>query len=202
VTGKHAPCYDPLMAVTRHACLAIAAPGSVEAAVGGVQERIFREHGLASAQALPPLVPLAFLRADFPDPFGPGDEAPVRAFLRGVERLVSAPWRAVTGAPVWREGFLFLSVDFGGAWDQAREAARVDGRIVETGPFPVASGFLLGCSDASPAQREAITADLAPLAFSSASIRLVRITVAGEPYWRDVAWEILVDMPLRGRRQT
>ena len=40
---------------------ALIPPGSVEAHVGRVQQTLFSEHGLASAQAVAPLVPIAFL---------------------------------------------------------------------------------------------------------------------------------------------
>ena len=62
---------------------ALIAPGSIESEVGGAQANLFSEHGLASALALPPLIPIAFL-----------DAARVeRSLLREMDRSVARGWR-------------------------------------------------------------------------------------------------------------
>jgi len=184
-------------------CVALFAPGSVDAEVGRLQASIFAEHGIASAHAVPPLVPIGFVRDLAAAREGPLSEPrEARTFLAAVERSVGAPWRAVVASQRWHEGFLFLSVESGALWAQAREALRA--RIAEPGFFPAVEGFFLGCGDATDAQRASIRCELPRLSFSSATIALVRFSspfdAAG--YWREVRWETLAEQPLRGRRAT
>jgi len=181
-------------------CLALFAPGSVDAEVGRLQATIFREQGLASAHAVPPLVPIGFVRDGDAAEGLPAGEA--RTLLAGVEGAVTAPWRAGTAGLRWHEGFLFLGMESGTLWAQAREALRARGAFAEPGFFPCAEGFLLGCGDATDAQRASIRLEPPRLAFSSATIALVRLSspFGSGGYWREVYWETLEERPLRGRR--
>jgi len=182
------------MAQRESLLLAVLAPGSVEAAVGRAQEAVFREHGLVSAIALPPLVPVAFLRG------GEGDPLP-RGFLGRVERAVRAPYLFTVTGIAWEAGALFLALDSGGVWGALREAC-----APETGGpdlFPVFEGFFLGCVEATDAQRESIRVQAPDASFSSASLALVSILTleAGAGWWREVSYTVEEEKPLRGKRE-
>jgi len=173
--------------------VAIAAPGSVEACIGRVQEGIFAEHGLASAAALPPLIPVAFLA-------GPGS----RGLLAAAARSVPYPLRVRTVAVSWEQGWLFLGVDSGGAWSALRACVLGAAAAAVEPLFPAAEGFFAGCGEAPPDRRALIAPALPPLSFSSGSLVLVDVCCpAGrEDWWRSLRWEVVEKKPLRGRRKT
>ncbi len=168
------------------------APGSVEAEVGKVQTAIFSESGLASSQALPPLVPVAFLAGD----------APPRDLLAEMNRSVDAGWRACITRSTWVEGYLFAGIDTGGAWAALRQCALARCGPETQRPFPAAEGFFLGCGDATAAQKRLIDPGLPPLAFTSAALALMRLEapLPGPAWWRELHWETLEQRPLRGRK--
>ncbi|MGA2764842.1 MAG: hypothetical protein ABSG17_15955 [Spirochaetia bacterium] len=168
--------------------LAILAPGSVEAEIGRVQERIFTDHGLVSSIALPPLVPVSFL----------SEAAPLRGLLSKLNRGVAAPYRISVAGLLWHDGWLYLAVDSGGLWRSLRAAAPGEA----AGPFAVFEGFFLGCEEAGGVRREEIRPPLPAIGFTSSTLAVVRID-AGSPgtgWWRDVSTEVVDEMPLRGRR--
>jgi hypothetical protein len=172
--------------------LALLAPGSVEAAAGAIQETIFREHGLVSAIALPPIVPVAFL-----------DAGPTRGFLDSLDRAVHAPYRFRTTSVLRSEGALFLGLDTGGVWAALRSACAAlvgvpEGRRL----FPTAEGFFLGCLEAGEAKRQGVLPEPAAMSFSSSTLAVMRITTPARGYrwWRDVSCEIEEERPLRGKR--
>jgi len=174
--------------------VALAAPGSVEAALGKVQEELFSRHGLASAQALPPLITVAFLSA----------EAPTRGLLGSLNDAVRAPWSIRTAGCEWAEEYLYVRVESGGVWAALR-AQTLEICGPETGRlFPVREGFFMGCGDAAPAQRDAIHPVVPAAAFSSGDLMLVSIEGPSDrrAWWRELYWEILEQRPLRGRRET
>ena len=74
--------------------VALIPPGSVEAEMGRVQAALFAEHGLASAQALPALIPVAFT----PEP--PARGISCRAGALRARRLERARRRARVGRGV------------------------------------------------------------------------------------------------------
>jgi hypothetical protein len=171
---------------------ALVAPGSAEAEIGRVQAGIFREHGLLSAQALPPLIPVAFL----PDP-------PPRGLLSELNGAVRAGWRMSVTGPNWVGGFLFIGIRSGQAWAGLRERAL---SLCGTEPrrlFPPAEGFFLGCGDASEEQRRLIRPVLPVLSFTSCQVALMSVSSPrgdGE-WWRELYWETVEELPLRGRRE-
>ena len=170
----------------------IVPPGSTEAAVGRVQERLFSEHGLVSAPCLPPLMPLAFL----------GDREPAAGMLRQVSRSVPAGWRIEVQGFQWVEGHLFARATSGGAWQRLRAAAEAAfERPASPGLFPVFEGFYLGCSEAAPEARHGIAPSIPALSFTSATLALVTVQHAPAPdWWSDLHWEITEEFPFRGRR--
>lgn len=179
--------------------LALLAPGSIEAAVCREQDAIFGKHGLVSAIALPPLVPIAFLDRGLQEG-GKGRELP-RGFLGRVERAAGAPYRFTVAGMAWEAGALFLALDSGGVWGALREAC-----APETGGpdlFPVFEGFFLGCVEATAAQRESIRVQASDASFSSASLALVSILTleAGAGWWREVSYTVEEEKPLRGKRE-
>jgi hypothetical protein len=172
--------------------VALIVPGSVEAELGRVQAEVFARHGLASAVALPPLIPIAFSSGDA----GRG------GLLAALDRSVKAPWLiSVTGFE-WVQGSLFLLIDSGGMWDALRRQALALCGHEQGAPFVPAEGFFMGCGDASPAQRESIHPAVPSLSFSSSDAALLRLDArAGDAaWWRELYWEFLEQRPLRGRR--
>jgi hypothetical protein len=178
--------------------LAVLAPGSIEAAVGRAQEAIFREHGLVSAIALPPLVPVAFLAGGGGD--GGGGDALPRGFLGRVERTAHGPYLFTVTGITWKDGALFLALDSGGVWEALRAACSAEAG--GTGLFPGFEGFFLGCLEADPGQRESIHVEMPDARFSSASLAVARISTpsSGESWWRDLCCTIEEERPLRGTR--
>jgi len=172
--------------------VALAAPGSVEASLGRLQAEIFSRYGLASALALPPVVPVAFLPPD----------AATRELLGKLNESVHAPWSMRTTACEWADECLYVGIGSGGTWSALRA------RTLETcGPeprrlFPIREGFFMGCGDATPAQRDAIRPAVPPASFSSSDLVLLRIEkpAGNGAWWQELYWEIVEQRPLRGRR--
>ena len=170
---------------------ALFAPGSIESEVGKVQAAVFSEHGCASVQALPPLIPIAFLDAAHAEP----------SMLREMDRSIAPGWRMRLVGTDWIGGHLFGRVDSGGAWPALRECA-----LAACGPgeslFPAAEGFYLGCGETPDEARLLITPALPELSFGSGTIALVRIFASrGPEWWRTLSWETCEERPLRGRKQ-
>jgi len=174
--------------------VALAAPGSVEAAIGKLQAEIFSRWGLASAQAVPPLIPVAFLPLN----------APTRGLLGSLNDSVRAPWNIRTTGCQWAEGYLYVGIASGGAWSALRARTLERCGAEPSGLFPIREGFFMGCGDATPAQRDAIRPAAPPVSFSSSDIVLLRIEMPpGQgAWWRELYWEIIEQRPLRGRRDT
>jgi len=181
------------MQAAEHLLVAVIAPGSIEAMVSRLQAGIFSEHGLASAQALPPLVPVAFL--------SPG--ARTRGLLEKLERGASAPWRMRMNGLHWAGGVLYLGIESGGLWSMLRARALDLSGAEPAGLFAVSEGFCLGCAEATDAHRARICPKPPEAAFTSADIALLLITAHGGPgaWWRSVSWEATEQRPLRGRRE-
>jgi hypothetical protein len=171
--------------------VALIVPGSVEAELGRVQAAVFSEHGLVSAVALPPLIPVAF------PPEVPGD------LLATLDRSVAAPWRIRVTGPLWTESALYLGIDSGGMWGTLRRQALALCDPEPAAPFIPAEGIFMGCGDASLEQRNAITPAAPSLSFSSSEIAILRLDFphGGGGWWREVYWEFLEQRPLRGRRE-
>jgi hypothetical protein len=172
---------------------ALIPPGSMEAHVGRVQETLFSEHGLASAQAVPPLVPIAFL-----DPAGL-----TGAFLQQLDGSAPSGWRARLQEAEWVEGHLYARIDSAGTWSALRHTALARCGARTGGLFPVAEGFYLGCGDVPEAARSGINPRIPPASFSSATVVLIVLDPApGSPaWWSDLHWEITEERPLRGRKE-
>jgi hypothetical protein len=165
--------------------------------VGKVQSRLFADHGLGSAQALPPLIPVCFLSS----------EAKAVGLAAKLSRSAPGPCNLRVTRACWAGDCLYLAVDSAGAWQAAQAIARQAGlgeaaAEVASGPFPCVEGFFLGCAEASPEQRSSITIAVPDLRFTSCSIALVRIDCLpdGQSGWRELYWEILEERPLRWRK--
>jgi len=171
---------------------ALIAPGSIESEVGRVQAELFREYGLASAQALPPLIPIAFLDAARAE----------RGFLTEMNRSVSPGWRMRLTGAVWAEEHLFAGVESGGLWRTLRVRALELCGAEKGCLFPVAEGFYLGCGDASPEVRSRISPEVPEASFSSGTIALlnIRATFEETEWWRELSWEVMEERTLRGRK--
>jgi hypothetical protein len=170
---------------------ALLPPGSVEAELGRVQDALFSDHGLASASAVPPLVPVAFL----------GAPEAVSGLLLEMNRSIRAGWRILLQDPAWYSGHLFARVDSAGAWQTLRACALAGGGEEKGGPFPAFEGIYLGCAEAPDSERARISPVIPRRSFSSAALAVLRIEHAGPPeWWRELHWEIIDQRPLRGRR--
>jgi hypothetical protein len=171
---------------------ALIAPGSIESEVGNVQANLSSEHGLASAMALPPLIPIAFL-----------DAARVeRSLLREMNQSISPGWRMRLIGAGWIGGHLFGRIDSGGAWPALRECALARCGSGGGSLFPAAEGFYLGCSETPDETRVLINPALPELSFGSGTIALMRISASEDPeWWRTLSWETFEERPLRGRKQ-
>ncbi|HVP18965.1 MAG TPA: hypothetical protein VMU36_08195 [Spirochaetia bacterium] len=176
----------------RHLLLAMLAPGSAEAEIGRVQQHIFADHGLVSAVALPPLVPVAFL-AEL-------ERVSRRGLLLELNASVVSPYRIALTGLCWREGWLYFAFHSGGVWESLRAAAPP----ATQGLFPAFEGFFLGCGESKPEHREMIRPPLPAIGFTSSSLALIEITTArlDGAWWREVSTETLEEIPLRGRRRT
>ncbi len=168
------------------------APGSIESEVGIVKAAVFSRHGCASVQALPPLVPIAFLDSARLD----------QSLLREMNRSVAPGWRMRLIGAGWIRGHLFGRLDSGGAWAALRECALAHCGSSDESLFPVGEGFYLGCSEAPDEARALISPELPALSFGSGTIALMRISASeGPDWWRALSWETLEERPLRGRKQ-
>jgi hypothetical protein len=172
---------------------ALIAPGSIESELGKVQAALFSDHGLASAQALPPLIPIAFLDA----------ARAGRGLLLEMNGSVSRGWRMRLTGAVWAEEHLYAGVQSGGVWQTLRARALEICGSERSCLFPAAEGFYLGCGDASPEVRSRIRPAVPEASFSSCTIALlnVRTSVEGPEWWRDVSWEVVAERSLRGRKE-
>jgi hypothetical protein len=171
---------------------ALFAPGSVESEMCSVQAALFDEHGLASAQALPPLIPLAIL-----DP-----ERIFRGFLQEMNVSVRSGWRMRLTEAVWVGGHLFAGIESRGVWEALRSVALKWSVTSQGSLFPVAEGFYLGCGEASPEMRSLIQPVMPASSFGSCTIALMKVRTAlpGPEWWREVSWEVVQERPLRGRK--
>jgi len=174
--------------------VAIMAPGSAEARIGRVQAALFSSSGLLSAQALPPLVPVAFVQPP----------RSVTGFLSTLASRAGSPWRVRTARFFWCDGWLFLGTSTDGMWGRVREAAARAAQPAPGSLFPVAEGFFAGCGEARQEGSIAAATAVPDLWFSAARIVLLKIQSPREQgeWWREVRWEIVESHPLRGRRKT
>ncbi len=177
----------------RLSLIALLPPGSVEAEVGKVQQSVFSTCGTLSAIALPPLIPIGFVR--------PATEP--AGLLASLNARASAPYRIRFGGFSRHAGFLYLAIDSGGLWNELRKG--IEGALADDeGLFPGFEGFFLGC--AKPDQELAVVD--APEFFDSSfsSCRLALLILQSrrsrESWWREVSWEIVTEIPLRGRRRS
>ncbi len=181
---------------------ALVPPGSIEAEVGRVQASMFADHGLPSAEAIPPLVPISFLD-------------PVRLTAGLLSRLndcAPAGWRIGLGDAGWVEGHLYLRVQSGPTWPALRAGALADCGLPAGGLFPVAEGFYLGCSELERAElgfegtakgRDDLLPRIEASWFSSGTLALMVLETSapGARWWSDLHWEITEERPFRGRRE-
>jgi hypothetical protein len=175
-------------AVRSFALAALLPPPNVERQVNNLQDRLFRELGLASAQALPVFAPLAALRPGFePRLF----EAAVSPLRRG--------FRIELGEPLTdgRAVLLGLGLAPGGAeqLDRLRSALQAGGGPGEAPVPPLPLGPWLWLAEA-PSEAEASAAAAlirscgpAAVGFGSFEYALLEVEASDdEPWWRDLRW--------------
>jgi hypothetical protein len=168
------------------------APGSIESEVGKAQAAVFSEHGWASVQALPPLIPIAFLEAARAD----------RSLLREMNGSIEPGWRMRLIGAGWIGGHLYGRIESGGAWSALRACSLARGGPEGESLFPPAEGFYLGCSESPDEARALINPPLPELSFGSGTIALMRISASeGTEWWRMLSWVTFEEQPLKGRKQ-
>jgi hypothetical protein len=171
-----------------HTLLALVPPGSIEAALCGIQDSLFSAHGLVSAISLPPLIPVLFLAP------AAGED-----LLGRVGRKLPPPIAFVSTGVAWEGGSLWLRMDSRGAWRALREEA--SGASAASPLFPESEGFCLGCWEAAEKVHAAITVQAPRISFTSCTIALLKIhTAAGPRWWTDTAVEVEAERPLRAVR--
>ena len=98
---------------------------------------MFSRHGAASTQALPPLIPIAFLDAPRVD----------GSLLREMNRAIAPGWRMRLVGPAWIGGHLYALRRLRGSLGRAAAVRNCPVRAEAEGPFPAAEGFYLGCGE-------------------------------------------------------
>ncbi len=166
--------------------LAITPPKNSDACITAIQNSIFREHGFASALALPVFLPLLFM-----DPAWNINE------LIGSLTLPQASFPVVCGDIVGEGCAIYLHADPEGRIRDvaASVAARIVPEKATPGFIPVCSGLFLSCNETNvslDAIRESVHTE-ERVSFSSFSLAIADITVrtSGPSWWNDVSWEIV-----------
>jgi len=206
----------------RYALLALSGPSNIEKKVRELQSSLYRQDGLASALALPAIIPLCFV-----EPRNiPAKRGELRDRLRrGVGK--EAPYLS-TGSITECDGFLF--------WDLAprRELQRLARSCEEAfasadeqnadrkearqpDPLPVARGFLLCYLQGRSRDSIPSLTVSRPLRFPAWRAFLLQIhpldlkpgrsqpergdrASAGRMWWKSLYWEKLEEIPLRKSR--
>lgn len=172
--------------------LAVLPPANVERLVGDIREELFRRHGLASALALPALLPLGFL------PAGP---LPAGVQMRQIRSAFPAAFPMEAGGLRVERDLLVLEVKTGGRLGRLREALQ---RLLPLtdGFLPPLEGFFLAARE-HLADPGAALAGLPPPAIPRFSVfdlafLEIRIGEPGPAWWRQLYWEEIGRIP--GRR--
>ncbi len=163
-------------------------PANIERKVNDLQDRLYRDLALASAQALPVFAPLAALRAGF-DP---------RRFEAAVSPLRQG-FRVELGAPVadGRAVLLDLRLASGGAEQlgRVRSALQAGGGEGAAPPPPLPVGPRLWLAEAPSEAEAAAAVELirsggpASAGFASFEYALLEVDASdGEPWWRELRW--------------
>jgi hypothetical protein len=174
----------------RFAVAALFPPANVERAAADIQDLLFGQAGLASAQALPPFAPLAVVP--------PGLDA---ALFAAAVAPLRAAFEIELGAVVATGSSVVLEIHLA---DQGVETLRAVTRACEglapaDGPLaaaPFALGPRLWLAEAREPREAAAAARLvaaaragAPLAFASFEYALLEVEADdGEPWWRALRW--------------
>lgn len=202
---------SPLNQGREHLLAAILPPSNISRQIDLIRERLFSDYCLASAAALPPIIPLLFL-------------PPGRYTLHGVQlkEKIGKAFPITAGHYREYQGNLFLAVDSNGGYDLLihelknyllagvagkaatgemagaveRAATREMAKAQEV-PFPCSEGFFLAAperfADFGKVIKEVIkklgTPD--PLHFSSYSLVLLKLESYSNPgkWWQNSRWE-------------
>lgn len=176
---------------------ALRLPTNVEREVRGLQQALFREHGLASALALPALAPLLCLRGP-PRPCTPADLADAR---------IISPGRFRAAGLGEAQDCLLLRLEPQEALRGLAAACRAlsprGAARLRPAPLPCALGiFLCFLEGAAPIAERPDVRFLARQEFPGLRLSLLHITglERASPWWSALAWEELSRLPLRRNR--
>lgn len=137
---------------------------NIDRTIGRIQEEIFSTFGLSSALALPPMIPLRFLRGDvLPEEAAPGDPPPGDETMAGIRTLDGLTVQTTTLRVVGSA--LYLGTEFRLPGGSRRDSAVQLGVDDILGPlslgtgagealFPPAPGFFLCVDEKACSERE------------------------------------------------
>jgi len=181
--------------------LGLKAPTNIEKRVTELKTSLYRDWELASALALPVMIPLSFLP---PQPASQ-DSGGLRSALRRVVGKQAPYFRTTSIIEI--EGFLFWQVE------PREELQRLAASCSKQEPlFPVGFGFYLGSVEGQSGTRITSIPAPEPLSFPARAAVLIRVhplggeaqgaeqgsavTEAGA-WWQSLFWEELARLPLR-----
>jgi hypothetical protein len=187
--------------------LGLKAPTNIEKKVTELQTSLYRNWELASAVALPVMIPISFLppQPDSEDP------ATLRRTLRQVVGKQAPSFR--TASIIEIEDFLFWQLEPREQLQRLAAScseglARGDAR--QESPFPVGQGFYLGALEGQSEPRVDSIAAPEPLSFPARAVVLIRVHLlagdvpttdqgcaATQKWWQSLFWEELARLPLR-----
>lgn len=185
--------------------LGLKAPTNIEKKVTGLQTSLYRDWELASALALPVMIPISFL------PLQPAsqDPAALRSALRRVVGKQAPYFR--TASIIEIEGFLFWQLEPREQLQRLAARCLEDFARSDSEPlFPVGRGFYLCAVEGQSGSRIASIPAPEPLSFPARAAVLIRVhplvgeaqvveqgCAVKETWWQSLFWEEVARLPLR-----
>lgn len=161
-----------------HLLLCLGLPGNVERKLADLRMQIFKETGACSSQALPPVIPLCYLRSSC--------EAEV------VELLPQEQIPPIEiGKVAHKHGTVVISTHLAPAWK--RWLANLECRDApHEMPVPLAGIFLAATDARDSTDRTTVAPEAAlPHHLAVAKVELIAVSVSDDPWWMSVDWEVM-----------
>jgi len=187
--------------------LGLKAPTNIEKRVTELQTSLYRDWELASALALPVMIPISFLP---PQPASQ-DSGGLRSALRRVVGKQAPYLRTASISEI--EGFLFWQLEPRDELQRLAASCSKDfarGDSEQEPLFPVGFGFYLGSVEGQSGSRITSIPAPEPLSFPARAAVLIRVHSLGgeaqgaeqgctatQTWWHSLFWEELARLPLR-----